>query len=151
MPSLKAFLTTYNPDHPVGEYGSEVWAYSWKEARETARRRGINEKVIGSKAVLRAQPASVVLRSKKVSDLDRIHALSFMGYLALSAGVAKPSDILGDAGLLHTMVHIALGIETIGPVMGGREITISKRVMMELLVQRCREIERKIPGYPRAK
>jgi hypothetical protein len=94
-----------------------------------------------------AATCSEVLRSRKATPIDRIHALTFLALLATSSRVATARDFLDDDnGLLHAWVHLEMvreNPEGIPPAL--------VRGMRQYVLAVVGEIERAIPGYPVAR
>lgn len=109
------FLTDYRAnwrrqdDHEeeagVGAYGAHLWAKNEKHADWVAKVRGMGERVISTGS--RRTPyktASEMLRSRKPAT-DKVHALCFLGQIALASGVATAQEIVGDEGIIHDFCH----------------------------------------------
>lgn len=133
----RCYLTEYYDG--THQYGSEVWANSWDHARRILKARGLGEKIMGAGPLLRAPSASKVLNSRKTSVPEKLHALVWLSYLALSSGKATVSEVLGDrTGILHGLAHLAIGLTK----------KDSPGVMSRAeLVRHVRAIEHRIPGY----
>lgn len=74
-------------------------------------------------------PASKMLMKRhwKMSGaLNVVHALCYLGQIALASGVATTQEVLGDQGFIHEYAH---------------------RVSRRALAKRVSEIERRVPGY----
>lgn len=149
---MLSFLTEYF----IGgtRYCSEIWAADLAEARHFAIRRNIGERVISeggngprdSETGDAAQPApgvaDIVARTPEDADMmdpddmaEAFHAACWLGFLALSSGVATPREILGDEGLLHRLAHHAT-VDFRDPA--------QRRLEIRML---ARDIETRIPGW----
>jgi hypothetical protein len=94
-----------------GLYGGDLRARSWKDASAKAKVRGLGEKVIGFGFKNHAlnRPCSEVLRSRKASPLEKLHALTFLGLLATSSKVATAREFFDDeVGLIHQWIHLEM-------------------------------------------
>lgn len=125
-------------------YGTDIRARSYGAALSLARKRRLNESVVGlclTPGRGLSPTCSQVLRSRKSTPLERIHALAFLGLLALSAGVVTPREFFDDdVGVLHQWIHLELhraNPEEPGPVPDRAD-----------LLAAVATIEREIPGYP---
>jgi hypothetical protein len=121
-----------------GDYTSFVWARNKYAAGLICHRRGIGESVFGpsgKKALPRPERRlSDMLRKRKLSPRDRIgiiHAAAFLSGIWATANNRPAWDVLGDEGILHTIIHsLANGSPTRARV-----------------IDRVRAMEQQIPGY----
>lgn len=134
MAARRPFLTEYFEGGY--RYGAEVWARSRKEATFFCQLRGLGEKVLGSGVRLTAPRVSSVLRSRRPFH-DKLHALCWLAFLAISADRAHPRDFFGDVGILHEWAHY------LTPA-----IREESSMRLRPLLRRVEEIEARIPGYP---
>ena len=136
MKRRRLWLTEYRGAFGT-PFGSKIEAPSMAAARDCARRRRIGERVLGEACATIDRPASAVLRSR-TTPARKLHALAFLGLLALRARVARVEDILDDeAGVLHQWAHYEQSRER-----GDRTPGI-RRVLLKMV----RKIERRVPGY----
>lgn len=118
------------------KYGAYLYARSWPHAEKVAKARGMGE-VIGGVVRMRKFdhecPSTLLngLNKTEAAKLRTLHAISFLGYIAVQSEAAEPWEILGDKGLLHEVVHLF----SFGGIKKAR------------LVEKCREIERRVPGF----
>jgi hypothetical protein len=129
-----------------GNYGAYLWARNRERAGRVAKLRGLNERIIcqsGSKDRERGDyfPASRMcdryIQNRSLSTFtDAVHALAFLGMLALASKRARPEQIIGDQGILHEFIHLRLRGALIS---GGWE-----RVRADVV-----SIEKRVPGYLR--
>lgn len=142
------YLTHYNatrgkdvvkPGEPhVGEYGTYVWARNQKQAETICAQRGLGERVAQrwqARALPRPEPRpSDLLRKRRMSARERLqvlHAATFTIGLWATARCQHPWDVLGDEGVLHSLLHA---------------ITL-RGVPHKPMIERLRVMEREIPGY----
>ncbi len=128
---LLRYMTDYTLPNG-GRYGSAIMAKDPDDAAHVVALRGIGERVIsmGTRGVTNEdQRPSVLLATSRSRAL---HSALFYGWIAVNAGVATVADLLADDGLVHEISHW---------LRFGRHK--SKRLA---LIQRWRELERKIPG-----
>jgi len=145
------FLTEYrawpdealNDKSPIGAYSSFIWASSLRQARRLAKRRRIGERVMGQSLGRSLgkrrpySPPSIMLRKRRLTNrqkLDVVHGAVFLMFLLArqeSMGAMGVAAILGDEGLLHSLVH---SLTTGWP----RRKAVTR--MME-------DAERMVPGY----
>ncbi len=121
------YLTEYKPDG-VQSYGTSLWAKNKKDAETVAKLRGMGEVLI-SKGATKGRPfprCSTILRARKQSVKEKVHALCFLSTLAWSSGKADYRDLIGDLGIIHEYAH---GVPM-------------KRIMPAVL-----ELEKLVPGY----
>jgi hypothetical protein len=114
-----------NTRYHIGHYGNRIFALNRHHAEKCARDRGMNEVVWLESRAPNYPRASTALR-KSGFRRDVLHNLCFMSHMALKSGVATSEEILGDEGLIHEYIHGA------------------KR---HILIAKCIEIEKRIPGY----
>lgn len=110
----------------VGAYGGHLWARSMRAAKRIAEARGLGERVV-SRGFIKDpyKVASEMFRSKAPFE-EKIHALCYLGMIAIASGVATPQEIIGDEGIVHKACH---------------------RRDKKTLLARIEEIERRVPGY----
>lgn len=114
------FMTAYMadgtppPDDLIGAYGGYLWANDLRHAKRVAKRRGLNERVEGE---MTKNPRRRVytlpsqwLAKRKPRDADVMHALCWLGHMALKSGAATADELLGDEGLIHEFVHMRSGL-----------------------------------------
>jgi len=116
-----------------GVFGGYIWATSKRQAIDIAEKRGIGERVRCERGS-RAAPyerASTILKKKRMErrkyELIVLHALCFLGMLALASGVSPIQEVLGDDGFLHDYCH--------------------KSSSRADLIEKVEFIERRVPGY----
>lgn len=106
------YITTYpvheNPPYgtQAGCYGSNLWAPDLKTAYELIEARRCGETIISAPC---RKPHSHPELSKKIRRKKPwktvLHAACFTCWHASKAGVITPDEALGDAGLIHGIVH----------------------------------------------
>jgi len=72
------------------------------------------------------------LASQGAVKAEDIHAACFLAFLALSADVATPEQVVGDTGIIHDLIH-----ELCAPPSSG----------MRTIIKNVQRIECAIPGY----
>lgn len=89
-----------------GAYGAYLWARNFRHAKKVALRRGMGERVVstGNNGPAPYKTASEMLRSRKPAH-EKVHALCFLGQIALASGVATAQEIIGDEGIVHDYCH----------------------------------------------
>ena len=126
-----------------GNYGAYLWANNRRHALRVAAARGLNERIIapaGNGKIADYFPADLMcqryMQSKTLATFtDAMHALSYLGMLALASGRASPHEIVGDNGILHGFIHLRL-----------RRAFCSKWPDLRFEIQ---EVQRRVPGYLR--
>lgn len=132
MAELRRFVTSYpqaRPDGGASAFGSFVFAEDWGDAEKVCRQRGVGEEVVGADEGREPLPSDIWAESPGSSEA--LHALCWLGFLALSSKMATPAEVLGDLGFLHHALHIRETISEIGPA--------------EIL-EMVREVEAMVPG-----
>ena len=141
---MRRYVTEYwtNPAKQRGpvsatnaKYGSHLWARSMSDAEKIAKARGMGEKITGWGRGRVGEPLPSDMLAKRNATpqqkIETLHAITFLGYVALQSEAAEPWEIVGDNGILHEAIHLF--------EFGGRD---RKR-----LVQMCRDIESRVPGF----
>lgn len=100
---MKLFLTEY----PVrnSSFGSHIWANDNNHAEKLIQRRGLGETIISlgvEKDPKKDIDTQEIVDSEKK---DFHHALCFVGYVALKAGMSADT-IFGDEGIIHQIFHL---------------------------------------------
>lgn len=87
-------------------YGCHFWASSDRNAKRIVKQRGMGEIItgVGFAAGAPYKTASEMLRSRKPTT-DKVHALCFLGQIAMASGVATAQEIVGDEGIIHDFCH----------------------------------------------
>lgn len=115
-----------------GTYSGSLWARSMADAHRIVLRRGLGEIVLWPlgtpKQYVYASDLIVkkIGTSGKAGEKRKLHALCYLGMLALASGVATVQEVIGDNGFIHEFCH-------------GKN-------RHELRI-RIRAIERRVPGY----
>jgi len=110
LTEYRANWRTHDPKEDVcapGSYGAHLWAGSFRTAKRRAIERGMGERVVskGFKGPAPYKPASKMMRSKKYSQTEKIHALCYLGQIAIASGAVPAQDIIGDKGIVHDFCH----------------------------------------------
>ncbi len=119
-----------------GTYGAQIWAKSLRNAREIAQKRGMGEVIVGERGS-QARPyryASEVLAATRGHNrgmYPKLHALCYLGMVAMACGAATIQEVLGDEGFVHDICHA--------------------RSVQKRLIERVKFIEKRVPGYLRHK
>lgn len=98
------FATSYTLDGCI--YGSYVWATDAQHAKFIVQQRGVGELVSGAGWKddtwfrLRRLPRTV-----EDAELQRIHYLTFLSFVALKSGLFTIDSIMGDRGWFHEYIH----------------------------------------------
>ncbi len=132
------FSTVYHVNGRA--FASVIQASDRAHALLLAVQRGFGETVHGA---LDAPPGDCRLQDILSRDplepgdmAAAFHAACWLGFLALSSGVAVPREILGDEGLAHALAHLAAG-DSVDPE--GRIADI---------LRQAHDLETRIPGFP---
>ncbi len=135
----RIYLTEYRDNDST--FASHLWARSTDEAARLCVERGIGESLSDAMPLDPLQessdyrPASWhVMNSEQETAL---HALAWLGHLALSSLAVPVRDVLGDYGFLHEAIHLVGGVESCS----GYEDWM-------VVADAASEIEMKVPGYP---
>jgi hypothetical protein len=139
----RLFGTEYTPPGG-GLYCSQIWAKSKAHARQLCHERGLGETLAeftdtppprASEYFARAMSNRV---RRKPRHIDIVHALAWVGLLAVQSRRAAPVDVLGDRGFLHEAVHwLAFGSDDVGKTQDGwREVLAA-----------IERVEERLPGF----
>lgn len=102
------FMGSYKDPNEKALYGCQIFAKNIDEARALAKLRNMGEKLDGimlEHSESRFVPPSVNMLKPETKPSDVVHALSWLGNLAIASGACKPRDVLADTGFLHQYAH----------------------------------------------
>lgn len=137
------FTTQYELDG--AEYITGLCAFNRSDADRLVEMRGIGERVWNEgRAPVEGISVREILSRPQLTTGDynaALHAACFLGWLAINSRAARPSDILGDRGLVHQLAHLACGDP--GLIAGD-----AHEPLIEYLITLATVIERRIPGWP---
>lgn len=122
----------------IGEYGSFVWARTWREAETLCLRRGIGEHVVGRsgrRAAHRPEPRpSDLLRKRRLGPAERlgvVHAVCFLAGIWATSRNLPAWAVTADQAVLHDTIHcLSLG-----------------RPTRAEMIERLRVVEAETPGF----
>ncbi len=129
-------------------YGtSTISADTEEEAREFAKERGIGETIVGPESGNKVPIRNIraFLSSRTIHISQKLHTVSWVGYLGISCGLLTVRDVLGDEGIVHQLTHFMEGKwsnETYQTFFGDEDHYMYARMIDETVA--CADL---IPGF----
>lgn len=135
---MKIFLTRYCIGG--GTYGEHIEAKSRSDARRLAGLRGLGEKIMGEPEDPSILANNLMSHIKAAEWLKAAHAATQLCFVGMAAGALTHRECLGDAGLVHEIIHIAIGADADEPKALAKRIKHVKAM--------ATEFEWRVPGWP---
>lgn len=143
---MKTFLTAYSMSGH--HYGAYLQANNLTHARELAGRRGLNE-VIDGEVAAPAIPHRLAQHIAAGHWLEAAHETAFLTFVGLTSGALTPREVLGDSGLLHELLHLAIARPhhpDEAPEIVAEDAADRAR-LIEAVTMMARDFEYRVPGH----
>lgn len=137
------YLTEYAEG--TASYGAYLEAEDLPHARALSIQRGLNERILGE-ALDPALPHKLLDLIETEQWIEAAHEACFLGFVGITSGMLSARDILGDQGLVHELLHLALKYEPSDEETDENHPLMREELKMRLWMQAC-QLEMRVPGW----